>query len=712
MLPCNMKAQSLPLVVAGGDVKNDSVCDLMVFPGNGPVVLIHGSTNDTTTFYLERWNPDMSLRWSTEFHKSFFEEVPLSMAWNPTTSRLLALGYANPTQNIWGGVVNSIDGTLIGTTELWSDFTFDQEGLCARPVAREVSGFYVFSALDDSFSVYSLDDNGALLGISGVGIPDVFSDPAGALIDIYDDAPYYALTGMYTAIDQPYVSLFWNSDLLYFFDVFNPGIRPSAITNNSELNTVVAGNAVDSSAISLAIFDTIGGFHLKMDSTFDSPGYNILCTDIKISNTDKIFVLTKHFTAIDTFHILSLYDTAFNLLSETFVMPGAGDINLSELDINNIYPDYYAVAGAIKTNNPAYNDQYLIMATSTFGVPGQCVYDCVWPGDADNNGVVDIDDLLPIGAGFGYTGEARVDPSSEWYANLADDWVNTIGTINAKFANTDGNTTINRADTVYIKSNYLKGHPIYAFRESEDGEIPIWLNTAGITLTPGYNEIPIMLGSFDVQAEEIYGLTFHIACSGVTEAIVDSIDVQVKFDDSFLGTTDNLVGINHPYDTPDFGIDAGVVGIDHINKSGYGQIGRLSFVVEDNIAGILVGSGDSTLYFFISDVIGTTAEMSEVSIYGNVFPVMVNGINNQLEPRPLDVFPNPVIGNEIFIKGLPPGPNDFGYDILNTSGQVVATGMVIQNEIINNTLLQLAQGFYTLKLTGSYGVFYSTIIID
>ena len=52
---------------------------------------------------------------------------------------------------------------------------------------------------------------------------------------------------------------------------------------------------------------------------------------------------------------------------------------------------------------------FLLVATTSLSAQ-----DVVWPGDVNNNGVVNEADLLFLGLGFGETGPARKTPSSVW----------------------------------------------------------------------------------------------------------------------------------------------------------------------------------------------------------------------------------------------------------------------------------------------------------
>lgn len=72
----------------------------------------------------------------------------------------------------------------------------------------------------------------------------------------------------------------------------------------------------------------------------------------------------------------------------------------------------------------------------------------VWPGDADDNGIVDNNDLLPIGLAYGEVGFSRCNFSNDWKAIYSQDWTDTLpsGT-NYKHTDCNGNGIINADDT-------------------------------------------------------------------------------------------------------------------------------------------------------------------------------------------------------------------------------------------------------------------------
>lgn len=103
---------------------------------------------------------------------------------------------------------------------------------------------------------------------------------------------------------------------------------------------------------------------------------------------------------------------------------------------------------------------YLINALLLLGIGIFC--GCPWDprpvflGDANNDGIVNHYDLLAIGLHYNATGTPR-DASG----NHTADWQQTIGGLNAKYADCDGNGIVNEADTAVISQHYGKKNSTY-----------------------------------------------------------------------------------------------------------------------------------------------------------------------------------------------------------------------------------------------------------
>ena len=88
-----------------------------------------------------------------------------------------------------------------------------------------------------------------------------------------------------------------------------------------------------------------------------------------------------------------------------------------------------------------------------------CMSDCVWPGDANSDGQVDLVDYLVFEYFNNYSefGEKRLSESIDWLPFPAADWNRTIdqGNLNAKHADCNGDGLIDHLDLEIIKDNHL-----------------------------------------------------------------------------------------------------------------------------------------------------------------------------------------------------------------------------------------------------------------
>ncbi len=80
----------------------------------------------------------------------------------------------------------------------------------------------------------------------------------------------------------------------------------------------------------------------------------------------------------------------------------------------------------------------------------------VWPGDTDNNGLVDERDVLPIGMYWAKTGPARSPASAAWAAQAASTWTPSMAT----YADANGDGIVDERDVLPIGMNWHKTHEV------------------------------------------------------------------------------------------------------------------------------------------------------------------------------------------------------------------------------------------------------------
>lgn len=108
-----------------------------------------------------------------------------------------------------------------------------------------------------------------------------------------------------------------------------------------------------------------------------------------------------------------------------------------------------------------------------------CIDNCVWPGDAIPDNIVNAKDLLYLGAYKGknwITGPDRITETTIWRPVNAVSWNNNLLFTNGKNADCDGNGIIDSVDFFTVQKNFFKTTPDYiptenrpSFKDSKNG---------------------------------------------------------------------------------------------------------------------------------------------------------------------------------------------------------------------------------------------------
>ena len=337
----------------------------------------------------------------------------------------------------------------------------------------------------------------------------------------------------------------------------------------------------------------------------------------------------------------------------------------------------------------------------------QCIDDCIWAGDANYDGQVDMRDILPLGLCMGETGKARPQANlSQWYGQYGEDWDNRLqgnAGVDVKHVDADGNGIIGAQDTSVISKWYLRTHTITPEPADYLSNIPLYLR-GPLEAEPGdLVEIDILVGTPQTPAIDVYGLTFTWPYDP-TAIQPNSVDVQF-LTDSWMAYSSPVLGmVKKPWEGR---IDAGYSRTSGMAASGQGRVGKLRFVVDGDIVG--VRKGEALQYVDINipspeimTSAGLTAQLAGAEYKLRIVQKDENSALTPLSEDQLKVFPNP--SSDYLQLHLNGGREYERVQLFNLSGQLMYdSGKVLErNRQID--VRSYSDGLYVLKAFTKDGV--------
>jgi sugar lactone lactonase YvrE len=263
--------------------------------------------------------------------------------------------------------------------------------------------------------------------------------------------------------------------------------------------------------------------------------------------------------------------------------------------------------GSAMTDSPSGSTTYSVQVSNMNGCLNTdsififALQGCVWPGDADENLIVDNQDILQIGLKFGQTGPSRSTISNAWQGYLASDWNDTLNNgKNTKYTDCDGDGSIGHNDTLAIGLNYGSTHPAKSGSPSviHSSNSDIYVVPNKLQYVGGDTVFAdIHVGSNSIPQSAFYGTTFSISYDN---SKVQSGTETFWFTNSWVGSINQSMIKLANIDTGVGKVDVGLVRITHTDTSGFGKIGTLRFVLKNT-------QSAGTLYFTVSNGVKTNS---------------------------------------------------------------------------------------------------------
>jgi hypothetical protein len=424
-------------------------------------------------------------------------------------------------------------------------------------------------------------------------------------------------------------------------------------------------------------FYTPKGVTLKVGNTFPSSVNNIKLEIKKRGNGDLVV-------------------NADNTLTYDPLTINSGVDNKWEID-------YLVSDKVVSTVNLIFNILNESSVTSScFGA------DCVWSGDTNNDGIVSLSDLLPIGRYLGSVHSSDGPLTTEsWYGKKASDWDNVSV---LKYVNTNGDRFITDADTLAVRKYLGNTHGIIA------KDIPIQNFTVKLkgntSVKPGEAvNLDVFIGDKSKPAIDLYGFTLSLPFN---KQIFDLSKSSITFDSrSWLA-----------YNSPVFALtnsnnDRGVMEAAYTRTSGkaadgFGKVGTARIIVID-IAGIKPPNGSNELQVTLGGGQATASDANgnAYSLYVEPFTLTIDFSDSKekatptlpvepiLSPRyneggEIGVFPNPAT-DFVNIKSF---KNSLikTVQLVNMSGQILFESNNINQSEIELSIANRVTGMYYVRV--------------
>lgn len=333
-------------------------------------------------------------------------------------------------------------------------------------------------------------------------------------------------------------------------------------------------------------------------------------------------------------------------------------------------------------------------------VPDSCFY--VWPGDANSDNVVDNDDVLAIGLGYGVSESPRLNASLSWIQQYAYDWTDSLtGGTNYKHLDCDGDGIIGFSDTNAVVQNYGFVHANRTIPLTAITGANIYLEASTDSTGEGNAiDVAVKLGDQQTPVDSIYGISFSI---NYDPTLVDPLFTGMTFNTSWYGTNGtNMIGFAK--NLPAQGrIDIALTGIDHLNRSGYGDIGTFRIVTTDNLSGI------ASLDLTVTDIYAITASENTKQVGAVNDTVVINPLLTSISGRGdmvYSFYPNPA-EDELTVAA--PSGAELNVELLDLSGKSTLVFVVSGKSTID--VSSLSTGMYLMKVSDGRGVKFEKLVI-
>jgi len=341
--------------------------------------------------------------------------------------------------------------------------------------------------------------------------------------------------------------------------------------------------------------------------------------------------------------------------------------------------------------------------------------DCVFPGDTNKDGAVNIFDVLNIGLGFNSTGQPRPNAGIDPIFQAAFDWaITSLFDLNFKHVDCDGNGVIDAADFTAIDQNYQQYTGSRTF--SSDPALPqvrLAFPSDTILINPDQPELKVpvslMIGTEELPLRNFYGIALSLDYEPTTFS-----SVQTDYEAGSSFGSEDLILTRQKNLSADGQLGLAITRTDQTGVDGSGKIAELGFIV---IADLIEGRVTTQIDIRDLVVVDSNGVKIPVSVDDShpgvtiLFEDQVVDVKEPLSASLFNVYPNPATASLVLDLGVSIDLSQSSVEIFNVLGQEVHRQLLKKHQT-TMAIDHLDAGIYLVRINTDKGQGLRKVLVE
>ncbi len=336
-----------------------------------------------------------------------------------------------------------------------------------------------------------------------------------------------------------------------------------------------------------------------------------------------------------------------------------------------------------------------------------CVVNCIWPGDTDRDGRVDMSDLLVLAHHLGETGSPRpYQEPTAWFGQHPGNWSYSSNGQKGRFLDANGDGAITQEDVAAISNYYNRTHDIVV--KDVQQKLPYQFSLIPVQFSLDSGDVVILdvsVGTANNPVLNMKGAKFSV---NIPPAMMDSSSVEVLFhENSWLAEGSPYISLAKvPWDGR---IDAGYAKALNTGASGHGVIATIVFIIEEDVEGFK--TDDDLIRIPVSLHTGTFMgeDGTLYDVEGHDIVLTYDPRGTRQDPYTLILYPNPAADVvNVHVNGKTEIESVRLFDM---QGRTLNVPQSIHGKRAQLQTDGLPQGLYVIQTHHTHGVLTQTLSV-